>query len=85
MRLLESVGFTEVDSSLIQPFGRRGDVKQIPFLTFAAIADSLIQLGLATAEEIADLTSELQAFTERSDTVVSLPRIFQVWGRSSRG
>ena len=66
---------------MVQPFGRSGDVKQIASLTFAAIADALVASGIASAEEVSRIASELAAFAERPDTTMSLPRIFQAWGR----
>ena len=81
VRLLEEAGFVDVDSSLAQPYGRSGDVKQIASLTFAAISDSVVTSGVATADEVAMIASQLAAFAERPDTIMSLPRIFQAWGR----
>jgi SAM-dependent methyltransferase len=81
VRLLEDAGLSGVDTSLVQPFGRSGDVKQVASLTFAAISDSLVAQGIASAEEVASVASELAAFAERPDATMSLPRIFQAWGR----
>ena len=81
LRLLEAAGFRDVGSSLVQPYGRTGEVKQIASLTFAAIADTLVASGLATSDEVTALAAELQAFAARPDTTLSLPRIFQAWGR----
>ena len=50
-------------------------------LTFSAIADELEAEGLASADEIARISRELKEFNQRPDTIVSLPRIFQAWGR----
>lgn len=80
-RMLEIAGFTEVGSSLVQPHGRSGEVKQISSLTLAAVSDAIVGAELATAEEIASLKLELQAFAARPDTTLALPRIFQAWGR----
>ena len=80
-RMLDTAGFADVGSSLVQPFGRTGDVKEVTLMTLAAISDAVVASELATAEEMADLKAELQAFVVRPDTVVSLPRIFQAWGR----
>jgi ubiquinone/menaquinone biosynthesis C-methylase UbiE len=82
-RLLEDVGFSEVDAGLVQPFGRTGDVKHIAPLTLAAIADSIVVSGVATKDELDDATRELEAFTQRTDTMISTPRIFQAWGRKA--
>jgi ubiquinone/menaquinone biosynthesis C-methylase UbiE len=81
VRLLESAGFADVDSDLAQPYGRHGDVKQVTTLTFTAIADALTASGIATSEEVARITAELDAFAARPDTTMSFPRIFQAWGR----
>lgn len=81
--LLEDAGFADVGTGLVQPFGRRGGPKEIATLTFAAIAEALVAEGLAGKEEVARIGRELEAFTRRPDTVVSLPRIFQAWGRKS--
>ena len=82
-RLLEEAGLSGVETSLVQPFGRSGDVKQIASLTFAAISDGLVAQGIASAEEVARVASELAAFAEQPDTTMSLPRIFQAWGRKA--
>jgi ubiquinone/menaquinone biosynthesis C-methylase UbiE len=79
--LLEEAGFREVGTTLVQPFSREGDAKDIALLTFEAIADGLVAEGLASRDEIASLAEELKAFNRRPDTIVSMPRVFQSWGR----
>ncbi|MGY8684836.1 methyltransferase domain-containing protein [Bradyrhizobium sp. UFLA05-153] len=81
VRLLEAAGFSDVHSSMTQPCGRNGDVKRVPLLTFVAIRDALMQLGLTSIQEIGAIESELEAFLVRPDTTVGLPRIFHAWGR----
>jgi len=81
VRLLESAGFSDVDSGLVQPFGRSGDVKQATLLTLAAIAEAVAASGMATTEEVGRVTGELASFAARPDTTMSFPRIFQAWGR----
>jgi ubiquinone/menaquinone biosynthesis C-methylase UbiE len=83
-RLLEDAGFANVDTSLVQPFGRGHDVKQVASLTFAAIADGLVAQGIASADEVAHVTDGLAAFAAQPDTIMSLPRIFQAWGRKPK-
>ncbi|MBB6413966.1 methyltransferase domain-containing protein [Mesorhizobium sangaii] len=85
VRLLEGVGFADVDSALTQPYGRQGDVKQVPMLTFSAIANALTSSGIATSDEVGRVTAELDAFAARPDTTMSCPRIFQAWGRKPVG
>jgi SAM-dependent methyltransferase len=80
-RLLDGAGFVGVDSSLVQPFGRTGDVNEVTLMTLAAISEAVVAAKLATTQEIASLEAELRAFAARPDTTLSLPRIFQAWGR----
>lgn len=80
-RLLEGAGFQAVDSGLVQPFGRGGDVAEVPCLTFEAIAGSIDRAGLATPEDIEAITRELRTFAASPEATLSLPRIFQAWGR----
>ena len=79
--LLEDAGFRDVETTLVQPFSREGDAKDMALLTFEAIADGLVTEGMASREEITRLAEELKAFNRRADTIVSMPRIFQAWGR----
>ena len=80
-RMLDIAGFADVQSSLVQPYGHSGEVKQISSLTLGAVSDAIVAANLATAEELASLKLELQAFAARPDTTLALPRIFQAWGR----
>jgi hypothetical protein len=79
--LLEEAGFTDVGTTVVQPFSRQGGAKEVATLTFAAIADGLEAEGLATVEDIARISQEMEDFNQRPDTIVSMPRIFQAWGR----
>ncbi|MGE0238933.1 MAG: methyltransferase domain-containing protein, partial [Parvibaculaceae bacterium] len=78
--VLETAGFKDVQTTVVQPFSRQGGAKEVATLTFAAIADGLEAEGIASAEEIARISRELEDFNRRPDTIVSLPRIFQAWG-----
>lgn len=75
--LLEAAGFADVAIDLVQPFSRRGEAKTNVLLTTAAIADGLVAGGIATRDEVDRLIAELESVTEREDTAVSCPRIFQ--------
>lgn len=76
-RVLEEAGFVVTHMGLAQPFGRSGSAKQAVRLTLAAIADSLVAAAIASREDIDGLLREVEAFTSRPDTSISMPRIFQ--------
>ena len=80
-RMLHTAEFADVGSSLVQPYGHSGEIKQISLLTLTLISDAVLAAQLATAQELAALKAELQAFAARPDTTLALPRIFQAWGR----
>ena len=84
-RMLGAAGYADVGSSLVQPYGRTDDIKEVTLMTLAAIGAAVVASELATAQEIAGLKAELQAFAARPDTTLSLPRIFQAWGRKPEG
>ena len=79
--LLEAAGFGAVETALIQPFSRQSGAKDIAILTFGAIADGLVAEELASRDETDGITRELKDFAARPDTIISMPRIFQAWGR----
>jgi SAM-dependent methyltransferase len=81
IRLLEGSGFGAIAGDLAQPFGRSGDVVELPCLTFEAISGAVERGGLATADEIANTARELRAFAADPRSILSVPRIFQAWGR----
>ena len=70
---------------LLQQVNAGGDAKAMPLLTLEAIADSIVHAGLATAGEVTPAIEDLRAFTTRPDTLISDPRIFQVWARRGSG
>jgi hypothetical protein len=58
-----------------------GEVKLVAGLTLENIAGAILAEGLAARPQIDALLSELHAFAADSSTLMSLPRVFQVWGR----
>jgi SAM-dependent methyltransferase len=81
--LLEQAGFDKVEATVVQPFSRKGGPKEVSVLTLDATSEGLLAEKLVTPEELAQLKQELAAFVQRPDTIVSMPRIFQAWGRKS--
>ena len=68
--------------AVVQPFSRLGGAKEVSLLTLGATGDALVTENLVSGEELAHLKQDLEAFIRRPDTIVSMPRIFQAWGRS---
>jgi hypothetical protein len=66
---------------VVVPAFRDGPGKQIPSVTLEHIRESVVGAGLATDDGIDAIIAELNGFAENHRTIMSLPRIFQVWGR----
>ncbi|HKA50267.1 MAG TPA: class I SAM-dependent methyltransferase [Candidatus Dormibacteraeota bacterium] len=81
VRYFRETGTPVPEVRLLQAVNTGGDAKAMPLLTLEAIADSIVSAGLATADEVTAAIEDLRAFTTRPDTLVSDPRIFQVWAR----
>jgi len=77
--LLEKEGFTSVRLRVVLPTFRSGEGKQIALLTLSAIQEAVVATGLADLAEVQRLLADLKRFTEDQRTIMSLPRIFQVW------
>jgi ubiquinone/menaquinone biosynthesis C-methylase UbiE len=81
--LLTAAGFENVEMSVVQPASTTGDVKMITPLTMENIADSVIEEGLASREEIDRVIAELYEYANTPGTIGCMPRVFQVWGRGA--
>jgi SAM-dependent methyltransferase len=74
-------GLAEVDLQVIQPTYRNGPGKQIAAVTMEHIRETVVGVGLAGDEEISAILAELDSFANDPRSMMSLPRIFQVWGK----
>ena len=79
--LFREVGLAELHLWHVQPVYLDGEAKHIHRVTLDNIAPALTAAALATDAELEVLTRALDAFLTRPDTIVSTPRIFQVWAR----
>src|SRR5262245_17513628 len=77
--LFRQVGLQDLHLSHAQPAFIEGEAKRIHQITLENIAPAVIAAGLATEAEINALVSELDDFVHNSQTIMSFPRIFQVW------
>jgi SAM-dependent methyltransferase len=80
-RILRDAGLVDVAMNVVQPAGATGEVKLMAPITMEAIADAVIESGLASLDEINSLVDALYEFAKTEGTVSSLPRVVQSWGR----
>jgi SAM-dependent methyltransferase len=79
--ILRDAGLADIDMHVVQPAGFTGEVKLITAITLEAIADSVLDAGIATVDEFNATVDELYEFARTDGTVMSVPRIVQSWGR----
>lgn len=77
--LFLEVGIPNPNVKLVQRVDAMGGEKPMPLLTLEASAQSMIDGGLATPESIQSAIASLAAFTDDPTTIMSSPRIYQVW------
>lgn len=79
--MFRRAGIQAVELNVIQPVHIRGEGKLMTPITMSRISDALIAEGLATEEEVQQILNKLNEVAADCQTVMSLPRIFQVWGK----
>ena len=79
--MLKKVGFQEVNFNLVQPTFMEGEGKSIAQITMEKIRSAVLEQGLSSPDEIDTIILELKEFAQNPETIISLPRIFQVCGR----
>jgi hypothetical protein len=79
LALFRQVGLQELHLFHVRPAFIEGEAKRIHQITLESIAPAVIAAGLATEAEISALLSELDNFAQNPQTIMSFPRIFQLW------
>jgi 2-polyprenyl-3-methyl-5-hydroxy-6-metoxy-1,4-benzoquinol methylase len=79
--LLVDAGLEGVNLTLIHPFHISQEGKELSLSTLVNIAEAVLTESLAEPEDLRRTIDELDAFTRDPTTIVSLPRVFQAWGR----
>jgi len=79
--LFAEAGLEQIGVHVEQPAGGDPDVKLLSALTFESIADAAVAAGLVDCGEIDERMHELHRFAARDDTLLTLPRMVQAWGR----
>lgn len=78
--MMKEAGFTDIEMQIANPAFNSGDGKLMGILTLRNIAPTVLSDKLVTENEFAEINFELEKFTKRSDTLLSLPRIFRMIG-----
>ena len=73
--------YKQVQINVIQPVHINGEGKLMAPLTMSRISEALITEALATDDEVQEILTDLNQLAADSETLISLPRIFQVWGK----
>lgn len=81
--MFTAVGIQDIQFDVIQPYFNKGQGKWMAYYTMDRIRTTLRKQSLATETKIEQTLAELKTFTEDESTIISLPRIFRVWGRKS--
>jgi ubiquinone/menaquinone biosynthesis C-methylase UbiE len=79
--LLMDAGLQRVGVEVVQPTYRKGPGKRIAQVTMEHIREAVVAAGLASEGEVAAVVTDLGRFARNPRTILSLPRIFQVWGQ----
>lgn len=79
--MLKGCNLHHVQFDVIQPVYNTGDGKWMAYFTFDKIKESILKQGLLIKDEFETILQQLKTFTEDENTIISLPRIFRVWGR----
>ena len=82
--LFREVGLTDAHMSLAQPVSIAGEAKRVHQITLENIRPAVVAAGVATDAEVDALMRDLDALTNDPDSLVSFPRVFQVWARRVR-
>lgn len=77
--LMQDAGLDDVHMEVVLPAFHEGEGKRVAPMTLEDIRASVVQAGLADDAEIDRLVAEMEDFAKDMRTILSLPRIFQVW------
>src|SRR5436190_47163 len=83
--MLRKAGAKGIQLNVVQPTHLQGEGKLMASMTMERISGAVISEGLATESEVQQIVNELNHAATDCETAMSLPRVFQVWGRSRRG
>jgi ubiquinone/menaquinone biosynthesis C-methylase UbiE len=79
--LAADAGLKELSMNVFVPTFHSGEGKLLAPVTMEHIRESVVAAGLADDREVDGIVAELNAFVADETSIVSLPRIFQIWGK----
>ena len=80
--LLRNAGFGDMGLNVYQPAEFMGsDIKLLVALTLDSVAQPALEAGLTNSGEINAASKRLHELVRDDNTVMSMPRIVQAWGR----
>lgn len=82
-QLLRQAGLGNIAMTVSQPADIRGETKLINPITMDCIGESVVAAGLASKAEVSRIVDDLFAVAQDEETVLSTPRIVQVWARKA--
>lgn len=78
---LAQAGLAGVQVQVAQPAATSGAAKQMSLLTLDKIRQSLLENKITTQAEFDAIRLQLEVITNDTTTLISIPRVFQVWSR----
>lgn len=78
--LFRQAGLEHIQMEMVQPTFLEGADKRVAAVTMQQIEGAVVAAGLTTAAEVAEVVAGLESFAADPTTILSMPRIFQVWG-----
>ncbi len=78
--LFKQASFKAIEFDMVQPAFTEGGGKWMAYLTLDKIKHTFIKQQLISREALNILLKELKEFTEDPNSIISMPRIFRVWG-----
>ena len=78
--IARAAGLRDIHCNVFQPAYTGGRPKQLPVVTMDKIRPAVLRYGLATDREIDSIVYRMCAFVQDPTTLVTMPRIVQVWG-----
>lgn len=80
LSLFNAAGVSNTQVDMIQPTFNKGVGKGMAWITMDRIKEAVKAQGLANTETVDEILVALKTFTNDEATIMSMPRIFRVWG-----